>query len=146
MAKGNTGFFVPKNINKLISKKIPMKYKSSWELYFMVFLDRRPDVLRWGYEVIRIPYYNPFKKRKCIYFPDFFFEYVDINNKVVRNVIEIKPSNEFLLESAKSRNQKLSVILNLCKWQEAKKWCEKRNIEFKVLSEKEMFKISENLT
>lgn len=139
MAYGNLGFFTPKNINKLIPKKYPLKYKSSWELYFMNFLDSNPNIINWGYETIKIPYYNPFKKKTSYYYPDFFVKYMDKNGNLHHELIEIKPSTEFIKESARTRSQKLSCILNEHKWNEAKKWCEKRNIFFRVISEKDIF-------
>lgn len=139
MASGNSGFFTPKNINKLIPKRYPIKYKSSWELYFMNFLDKNSSIINWGYEIVKIPYYHPFKKKTSYYYPDFFIKYQDRNGKIHHELIEIKPSTEFIKESAKTRTQKLSCILNEYKWNEAKKWCEKRNIIFRIISEKDIF-------
>lgn len=139
MASGNTGFFTPINVNKLIPKRYPLKYKSSWELYFMNFLDRNQNVVNWGYEIIKIPYFNPIKKKKSIYLPDFFIKYRDKNGNEIYELIEIKPTNEIIFEAAKSRNQKLHCIINKFKWEEAKKWCDSKGIIFRIISEKDMF-------
>lgn len=139
MAKGNVGFFTPRNINKLVPKKFPLKYKSSWELYFMNFLDKNNNVINWGYEVVKIPYLHPFKKKTSIYIPDFLVRYIDKFNNEIIELVEIKPTNEMIIESAKNKKQIASCILNRYKWDEALKWCERRGIKFRVLSEKDMF-------
>lgn len=137
--KGCTGLFYPKNKVKLVSTKIPLKYKSTWELYFMNFLDQNDSFVKWGYECFKIPYYNPVKRKTMYYYPDFFVCYRDKNNNLNFEMIEIKPLSESILESAKTTNQKIQAVINKQKWDSAKAWCEKRNIKFRVLTEKDMF-------
>ena len=61
------------------------RYRSSWELAAMGYLDGDPSVSSWNYECLRIPYY--YENNKRWYVPDFFVEYSDGR----KEVWEIKP-------------------------------------------------------
>jgi hypothetical protein len=140
MVKYTKGEFYPKNLYKYIKKsKLPIIYKSSWELYFMNFLDQNQNIIEWGYEVLKIPYYNPFKKKFNNYYPDFLIKYFDKDKNINVELIEIKPIKEANLKESKTKNDKLKFILNMYKWRAADNWCKKRNIKFRIISEKDMF-------
>ena len=140
MSKFSQGSFVPKNPEKLVGKANP-QYRSSWELFFMNFLDQSPSVLQWASESIRIPYKNPFDVREQKqYVPDFLVLYIDKFGKKHAELIEIKPKKEAMMEHAKSRKDKAFLILNTAKWQAAAKYCAKHNLKFVVLTEDQIFK------
>ena len=81
-AKGNAG--------------VKMFYRSSWERDTMLHLDANNDVISYGYETIRIAYYDTGNKRRH-YVPDFFVTYSDGR----RALIEIKPKQ--FLDNEKTR-------------------------------------------
>lgn len=122
-----------------MGRKAPT-YRSSWEFTFMSFCDNNPAVLNWASEAVSIPYYNPVKGRQTIYVPDFLVVYVDANQKQHTELIEIKPSTETTMESAKSYRDKLSVAMNMAKWAAADSWARANNMRFRVVTEFDIFK------
>src|SRR5574344_1076276 len=57
VSKTKQGYYVPQNPEKVIGGNII--YRSSWEEKFCRWCDLNKNVLRWGVEVIQIPYKNP---------------------------------------------------------------------------------------
>lgn len=138
MAKYTQGNFTPTNPTKVIGNPTPV-YRSSWELRMMSFLDQHPNVIQWGSECIRIPYTNPLTGKATIYVPDFLIRYADKNGTQRAELVEIKPKKETTMEAAKSRRDKMFVILNTAKWTAALAFCAKHNIQFRVLNEDSIF-------
>jgi hypothetical protein len=54
-------------------------------------------------------------------------------------ILEIKPKKQTLLRENATKTEKLIWSVNTAKWDAAKKYCEKNNITFKLLTEKELF-------
>ena len=139
MAKYATGKYTVKNPEKYVGKKAPT-YRSSWEFTFMSFCDNNPAVLSWASESVSIPYFNPVKGRQTVYIPDFLVVYVDANQKQHTELVEIKPSTETTMESAKSYRDKLMVAMNMAKWAAADAWCRANGLRFRVVTEFDIFK------
>lgn len=118
---------------------LPVISRSSWETKLMCLFDTHPCVHRWASETIVIPYFNPITKKQARYYPDFFVEYIDLNKNLRRCLIEVKPLKETVTEMAKSKRDKIAIAINHYKWECAKKWCDDNNIEFRVMTEKEIF-------
>ena len=133
------GIFTPRNPEKYAGKGT-IRYRSSWELAFMNFCDTNDNILAWASEAIQIPYINPLKQKKTHYIPDFFIKYRNAAGQVVAEMIEIKPSKETSLEAAgrSVRNQAYAVV-NQAKWKAAASWCADRNINFRILTEMDIF-------
>lgn len=89
-----------------------MFYRSSWERDTMIHMDANDDVVSYGYESIRIPYYDTGNKKRH-YVPDFLVIYSDGH----RSLIEIKPK-QFL------DNEKTKL-----KAEAAHAYCEANSIE-----------------
>lgn len=138
MVKYHQGMFVPKNPKKLLGNSFP-RFRSSWELKVMHLLDQHPNVLQWASESIRIFYVNPFTNKNTVYIPDFLIYYQDKNGKRRAELVEIKPAKEAMLEHAKSRRDKMYLILNSAKWKAAMIFCHKHNLTFRILTEKDLF-------
>ena len=133
------GEFIPKNPEKYFGKG-KICYRSSWEWAFMNSLDSNSNVIAWASESIRIPYMNPATKQKSSYVPDFLIQYVDKNGNKITEMIEIKPKGQTTLESAgRSSRNKAAAIINQCKWAAAAAWCKANNINFRVLTEEQLF-------
>ena len=133
------GVFTLKNPQKYIGTKQPY-YRSSWEFSFMHFCDTSPSIQKWASEAISIPYKDPLTNRSTIYVPDFFIQYLDKNNKLNVELIEIKPSKQQLLEKVgKSISNQKQFIKNQAKWQAAQMWCKQQGITFRVLNENDIF-------
>jgi len=139
MAKYAQGKYTIKNPDKYVGRKSPT-YRSSWEFTFMSFCDNNPAVINWAIEAISIPYFNPVKGRQTIYVPDFLVVYVDANQKQHTEIVEIKPSTEVTMESAKSYRDKLMVAMNMAKWAAADSWARSNNMRFRVVTEFDIFK------
>ena len=139
MAKYANGKFTVKNPEKYMGKKSPT-YRSSWEFAFMNFCDNNPAVLNWTSESVKIPYYNPVSGKNTIYVPDFLIVYIDANQKQHTEVVEVKPSTETTMESARSYRDKLSVAINMAKWAAADSWARANGMRFRVVTEFDIFK------
>jgi hypothetical protein len=139
MSKYAQQFYTIKNPEKYIGKKKPY-YRSSWEFTFMNFCDNNPAVINWASEAITIPYRNPVSGKQTVYVPDFLIVYVDAKQNKHTELIEIKPSKEATMESAKSYRDKLMVAINMAKWAAADNWCKANNLRFRVVTEFDIFK------
>jgi len=139
MSKYASGKYQVKNPEKYMGKRLP-NYRSSWEFTFMSFCDNNPAVLNWVSEGVKIPYYNPVSGKQTIYVPDFLVVYVDANQRQHTELVEIKPSKEATMESARSYRDKLMVAMNMAKWAAADSWCRANNMRFRVVTEFDIFK------
>jgi hypothetical protein len=140
------GYFEPQYPEKCLNSG-KITYRSSWELAFMKWADRNPNIIKWGSEVLQIPYESSVKGRMARYYPDILMTYVDKTGKEKTVVIEIKPSHE-TNKPKKGRNMKqstydqqlLTFITNQEKWVTAQKYAKERGWEFRILTENEMFR------
>lgn len=139
MSKYASGKYTIKNPEKYIGKRSPT-YRSSWEFTFCSFCDNNPAVVNWASEAIQIPYRNPVSGKQTIYVPDFLIVYVDAKQQKHTELIEIKPSKEATMESAKSYRDKLMVAINMAKWAAADSWARANNMRFRVVTEFDIFK------
>ena len=132
------GLYTVKNAAKYVGKGTP-KYRSGWELTFMMFLDSNDNVLQWASESVRIPYRNPLTGKQSIYVPDFLVTYRGRNNTTIAELIEIKPKKQSLLESRASDRDRAIVALNYAKWHQATLWCKKNGLTFRVINEDQIY-------
>ena len=139
MGKWAQGIYTVKNPAKYVGKHDP-KYRSGWELTFMMFCDTNKNVLYWASEALTIPYLNPITGKKTIYIPDFFVVYENRFGKKLAEVVEIKPKKESLIESrTASAKNKLTVLINHAKWQAAMAYCKQHGYTFRVITENDLF-------
>ncbi|NDB57336.1 hypothetical protein EB001_02620 [bacterium] len=137
--KFSQGFFIPTNPEKYIGRG-SIKYRSSWELRFMNFLDTHPSVKQWASESISIKYENPVAKKVKSYVPDFFIIYEDASGNRKGELVEIKPHKETTLEAAgRSTKNQIQAVVNQAKWEAAKEFCKRNGISFRVITEHDMF-------
>lgn len=137
--KFSQGFYKPKNPQKYAGKG-SIRYRSSWELKFMQFLDAHPSVKHWASESISIPYKNPLVNKTKSYVPDFFIVYEDATGSRKAEIVEIKPHKETSLEAAgRSQKNQIQAVVNLAKWQAAKTYCDANGIAFRIITEHDMF-------
>lgn len=138
MSKYANGMFQLTNPSKYVGKKDP-HYRSSWEHAVMRMLDNNPSILQWANESIHINYRNPFTGKQTIYVPDFFVMYTDANQAKHAELWEVKPKKETTLENARSPRDKATAVLNMAKWQAARTWCSAHNLQFRILTEEQIF-------
>jgi len=137
--KFSQGIYHPRNPEKYIGKG-KITYRSSWENHFCIFCDTNDYVLEWASESIRIPYRNPITGKQTTYVPDFLIRYRDKNNKVITELIEIKPHNQSIIKEGQNTNMRATVAVNHAKWAMAQKWCSKQGIKFRIVTERDMFR------
>ena len=133
------GFFEVRNPQKYVGKGKP-KYRSGWEHAFMRFCDSNDSVVSWASESIAIPYRNPITGKMTNYIPDFLIQYRTRGNKVVTELIEIKPKKQSVLESKASVRDRAVVAVNYAKWDAATKWARRQGIQFRVITEDDIFR------
>lgn len=134
--------YTPKFGEKYIGK-YPINLKSSWEYKFAQWLDYNENIIKWSNERHAIRYYDPIQMKDRRYFPDF---YVKTKNNM-EYIVEIKPYKE-TKEPRKTKGQskktklyqEATYLTNQAKWEAATKYCKKFGYEFKILSEREIFK------
>tara|TARA_B100001113_G_scaffold347048_1_gene338815 strand:- start:406 stop:735 length:330 start_codon:yes stop_codon:yes gene_type:complete len=106
----------------------------------MRYCDLNPDILVWASEELPIRYYNPLDKKFHRYFPDFVI-------KTVRNkkyMIEIKPSRQTVkpkkpkIKTKAFMRESFNYIKNKAKWSAARAYCVNNNMEFKLITEKQL--------
>jgi hypothetical protein len=132
------GAYPVKNTAKYVGRGTP-RYRSGWELTFMMFLDSNENVLQWASESISIPYRNPLTGKQSVYIPDFLVTYRGPNNTTKAELIEIKPKKQSVLESKASDRERAVVALNYAKWDAATKWAKKNGLTFRVINEDQIY-------
>jgi hypothetical protein len=132
------GFFEIKNPHKYVGAGKP-KYRSGWEMTFMMFLDNNEHVLQWASESISIPYRNPITGKQSMYVPDFIVTYRGRDNTTRAEMIEIKPRKQSLIEERQSQRDRAQVAINYAKWDQAVKWCRRNGLTFRVINEDQIF-------
>ena len=115
------------------------RYRSGWELTFMMFLDSNDNILQWASESISIPYRNPITGKPSMYVPDFLITYRDKNNQMRAELIEIKPKKQSIIESKASARDRAVVAVNYAKWDSATKWAKRNGLTFRVINEDQIF-------
>jgi hypothetical protein len=132
------GFYQIKNPHKYVGKGKP-KYRSGWEMTFMMFLDNNDHVLQWASEGVSIPYRNPITGKQSMYVPDFIVTYRGRDNTMRAEMIEIKPKKQSIIEERQSQRDRAQVAINYAKWAEAQKWCKRNGLNFRVITEDQIF-------
>ena len=138
MSKFAQGPYTVKNPAKYVGKGVP-RYRSGWELSFMIFLDNNDNVMQWASESIQIPYRNPVTGKQSIYVPDLLITYRTRQNTLIAEVIEIKPKKQSIIESKMNNRDRMVVAINYAKWDSATKWCNRNGLKFRVITEQDLF-------
>lgn len=133
------GVFLPTNPNKYLGTTPPV-YRSSWEHDFCKTCDLNPAIISWVCEPFSISYMSPLDGKTKQYWPDFLIQYIDKNGTVKTQLIEIKPYKQTQMTMARTKKDKMTVMVNYAKWQYAVLYCQQNGIEFKVLTEKDLYK------
>lgn len=139
MSKFAQGIFEVQNPEKYLGNGKP-RFRSGWEMTFMMFCDNNKSVIKWASESIRIPYRHPFTGKVTTYIPDFFIVYQNKYGKTIAEVVEIKPKKQSLIESkVATARDKMIVAINHAKWQAANAYCKAQGFSFRVITENDLF-------
>lgn len=131
-------WYKPVNTKKYIGNPNNIVCRSLWERNVCKFLDENQSIIKWSSEEIAIPYTHPLDSKIHNYYPDFMVQFKN-DSGLQTWIIEIKPKKQTLLRENATKNEKLIWSVNTAKWAAAKKYCEKNNITFKILTEQELF-------
>ena len=138
------GKYYPSHPKKYKGDPTNIIYRSLWERKFMVYCDKNQNILEWASEEIAIPYRSPIDNRVHRYFPDFYMKVKEVNGKIKRYVIEVKPAKQTKPPTKPKRQTKgyireaYEYAKNQAKWKMAREFCADRMWEFKVVTEKEL--------
>ena len=138
MAKYRQGIYEIKNVQKYVGNGQP-RFRSGWEMTFMMFLDSNDNIVNWASEPVRIPYRNPITGKNTNYVPDFIVTYKGPNNTIRAEMIEIKPKKQSLIESKQSQYDRAMVAINYAKWDAATRWCKQQGLVFRVITEDQIY-------
>lgn len=133
------GRFNPKNPGKYKGDVTKIVYRSGYEVKFMNWCDRNDDVTEWNSEEVVVPYRSPVDNKIHRYFIDF---YIMVNGK--QYLIEVKPdrfTRAPVIPKRKTKrflNEVAQFVVNEAKWKSAREFCADRNLEFKIITEKEL--------
>ena len=137
-----------------IKEQIPEKYKgdpsniicrSSLERKFCHWCDHSPSIISWASEEFCVPYVSPVDGKVHRYFPDYLIKIKENSGNVKTYVIEVKPKKQTLPPKQRSRVTKSylhecrTYAVNQAKWNAVKEWCADRLLEFKIITEEELF-------
>lgn len=142
MAKFIKSIYNPKNPEKYIGT-MPIICRSSWERRVCIYLDKNPSILQWASESVVIPYLSPIDSKIHRYFVDFAIKYKTRSGEIKKALIEVKPESQ--CNPPKMKNNKKRYLdevvtyeVNQAKWKTAEAWCKERNLDFIVLTEKDL--------
>lgn len=149
------GMFKPNVPKKYVGNVNNIVYRSGYELTFMMWCDRNPNVLEWASEEVVIPYHNMLDEEIAIkrgrniihrYFVDFYIKVKNADGTTDKYLIEVKPYHQTIppkpnpKQSAKTiLHERNTWITNMSKWTAAREWCAKRGLKFKLITEVELY-------
>lgn len=123
------GYLDPRTCKKYIDPGHPIIYRSSYEKKFIVWCENSKQVVRWGSEVVQIPY--KIGDKPHTYNPDF---YVEMDNGE-KWLVEIKPKNQTVKPSNENSWLMNEWVKNNYKWRAAMAFCNARGLKFKIFTE-----------
>ena len=144
-----TGRYRPENSSKYKGDIGTIRYRSSWELKYMRYLDSNPNVLKWSSEPFPIQYYAEHDDKMHSYWPDFWLRMKDGSEYI----IEVKPYKEtrpprktkrnpdYLAENRRRYRETLrwkTYNVNQSKWAAAEDFCFKNGVTFAIVTEHEL--------
>ena len=142
------GFFRPVNKKKCLNREGFCVYRSSLEMQTMIHLDKNENVLEWSSESTIIPYENPVTGKMARYFVDFYIK-VNTASGPKKFLVEVKPESQTVLREYSNNAKKstkmysaMQFAINSAKWDAAKKYCELKGMSFKIMTEKDIGKLT----
>lgn len=145
MGQSIKSIYKPSHPEKYLGNSNNIICRSSWERQFCRYCDVNPNIVKWASEEFSIPYISPVDGRPHRYYPDFLIEVKERSGKLKKYVIEIKPKKQTLPPIKKKRVTKgfiteaKTYAVNQAKWKAAVDFCKDNLIEFKIITEDELY-------
>jgi len=145
MGQSIKSIYKPSHPEKYLGNSKNIICRSSWERTFCRYCDTHPNVVKWASEEFSIPYISPVDGRPHRYYPDFLIEVKEKSGKIKKYVIEIKPKRQTLPPVKKKRITKgfiteaRTYAINQAKWSAAVDFCKDNMIEFKIITEDQLY-------
>jgi len=123
-------------------------YRSSYEIRFMKWCDLNTNVLEWGSEEVVVPYKSPIDSQMHRYFVDFYIKIRTKSGKIQKYIVEVKPSRFTKEPTIPKRKTQRFVAevkqwgINLAKWKAATKFADANDMQFMLITEKDLDIIS----
>ena len=152
------GPYRPKNVAKYKGDPTKIVYRSQYELTYMRWCDRNPAVLEWSSEQTIIRYRSIVdeaierkkkltKKRWHRYYVDFYVKLRTTKGEIKKYLIEVKPLHETVAPIFEGTNkskktqmyQTKTWIVNQAKWAAAEAYCKRYGMEFRKVTEVELY-------
>lgn len=136
------GIFKPKNPEKYKGDVSKIIYRSSWELKVMIEYDSDPKVLKWSSEE-HIINYRDYTGKARRYFMDFWVRR-EVGEDIIEQLVEVKPFAQTQPPKPPKKKTKRAIQeaitydTNLRKWDAARKFCARQNMEFVILTENQL--------
>jgi hypothetical protein len=152
-SKYKQGKYILKNPHTYVGNPDQIYYRSQWEKMFMLWVDslsglQNTPIISWNSEEVKIPYFFTLDNKKHTYYVDFAMKYRHGNGEIITCLIEIKPYMQTQLpQLPKTKTQKsmknyairmVEYQKNQAKWEAAREYCDKCNMEFKIITEYEL--------
>ncbi len=145
MGQSIKSIYKPSHPEKYLGNSNNIICRSSWERQFCRYCDVNPNIVKWASEEFSIPYISPVDGRPHRYYPDFLIEVKEKSGKLKKYVIEIKPKKQTQPPVKKKRVTKGFILeaktyaVNQAKWKAAVEFCNDNLIEFKIITEDELY-------
>jgi hypothetical protein len=144
MANFKQGLYTPTHPEKYNGDITKIRYMSSWEFRFNIFLDNNPNILEWASEEIAIPYIKPTDGKIHKYYVDYYIKYKTRSGEIKTELVEIKPAAQTAPSKSRNSNTRLyeniTYAINQAKWESAKRFAEQRGWIFRIITEQQLFK------
>lgn len=144
MYKGTCGKYKCSNPEKCINGDT-VDFKSKYEYKMMQYFDGSDSIIKWGYEIIKIPYISPIDSKEHMYIMDFYAEAYAVEGGIKKLLVEVKPLKQVMPPTGNNRSKKTKTIednvyaMNQAKWMYARAWCKDKGIEFFTITDNELY-------
>ena len=113
--------------------------------------DTNDNIVTWASEEFSIPYISPLDNKRHRYYPDFLIKVKESDGKLKKYVIEIKPKKQTIKPKMKTDSRKRprmtktyikemkNYAVNQAKWNAAIEFCKDNSLEFKIITEDQLY-------
>lgn len=139
-------FFKPTNPQKYVGDLNNIVYRSSYELRAFRWCDSTESILEWSSESIIIKYFDPTTNKIRRYFPDLYIKLQEQTGDIKRLLIEIKPKRQTIPPNPSPKKKTRTYLTevktyakNAAKWEAARNFCLDNGMEFKLVTEEDLW-------